>query len=124
MPFRLSLLLAVRSDRLMQQVNKHGVAASHSKRLFIVHLQNFYVFSLTISLFMVRVTFLLLSIVVCLSSLVFGKLKSPFARSKHRFIALKCLVTSCIPVKVTDVSEEVLPSSSDWRTKGVRSSYK
>jgi hypothetical protein len=89
MPFRLSLLFAVRSDRLMQQVNNDGLAASHSKRLFIVHLQNFYPFSLALSLFIVRVTFLLLSFVVCLSSRVLGKMNSPVARPKHRFIALK-----------------------------------
>lgn len=58
MPFRLSVLFSVRSDRLMQQVNKHRLAASHSKQLFILHLQNFYPFSLTLSLFIVRVTFL------------------------------------------------------------------
>lgn len=75
MPFRLSLLFAVRPDRLMQQVNKHRLAASHTERLFIVHLQNFYPFSLTLSLFIVRVSFLLSSFVVCLSSRVLEKLK-------------------------------------------------
>lgn len=46
--FAFSLLFAVRSDRLMQQVNKHRPAANHSKRLFIVHLQKFLsIFSLS-----------------------------------------------------------------------------
>lgn len=96
MPFRLSLLFAVRSDQLMQQVNKHCVGWRLPLEA-TVHctFTNLYPFSLTLSFFIVRVTFLLLSFDVCLSSRVLGKVNSPFARPKHRWIG----VTSCILVK-------------------------